>query len=189
MTIQIAFKRNDWVFHTGPWFRPFICVVVDESKCLDIPIWEFSTICEHLPFLLGYKLILRLLLIHRNLVSWRWYPWFWRLSFVMLMILVQWILRKTQNRLLQYHLGAQLDLCIFGALPPIQHFSNDICPLNFCARRSCFIDHPLLTSDFRQVPRRNFLQFFPFLVCRCFCCRKFHSLRHRHKFVNKIVVL
>ena len=32
-----------------------ICVVVDESKCLDTPIWEFSIICEHLPFLLGYK--------------------------------------------------------------------------------------------------------------------------------------
>ena len=30
-----------------------ICVVVDESKCLDTPIWEFSIICEHLPFSLG----------------------------------------------------------------------------------------------------------------------------------------
>ena len=30
--------------------------------------------------------------------------------------------------LLQYHRGEQLDLCIFGALPPIQHFSDDICP-------------------------------------------------------------
>ena len=46
----------------------------------------------------------------------------------MLKILVQWILRKTLSRLLQYHFGVQLDLCIFGALPPIQHFSNDICP-------------------------------------------------------------
>ena len=27
-----------------------ICVVVDESKCLDTPILEFFTICEHLPF-------------------------------------------------------------------------------------------------------------------------------------------
>ena len=27
-----------------------ICVVVDESKFIDIPIWEFSIICEHLPF-------------------------------------------------------------------------------------------------------------------------------------------
>ena len=48
-----------------------ICVVVDESKCLDTPILEFSIICEHLPFLLGYKLILRLLLVHRNPAIWR----------------------------------------------------------------------------------------------------------------------
>ena len=27
-----------------------ICVVVDESKSLDIPIWEFSIIMEHLLF-------------------------------------------------------------------------------------------------------------------------------------------
>ena len=33
-----------------------ICVVVDESKCLDTPILEFSIICEHLPFLLGYDI-------------------------------------------------------------------------------------------------------------------------------------
>ena len=32
-----------------------ICVFVDESKCLDTPILEFSIIREHLPFLLGYK--------------------------------------------------------------------------------------------------------------------------------------
>ena len=31
-----------------------ICVAVDESKCLDTPILEFSIICEHLPFLLGF---------------------------------------------------------------------------------------------------------------------------------------
>ena len=37
-----------------------ICVVVDESKCLDTPILELSIICEHLPLLLEYKLILRL---------------------------------------------------------------------------------------------------------------------------------
>ena len=48
-----------------------ICVVVDESKCLDTPILEFSIICEHLPFSLGYKLILRLLLVHRNQAIWR----------------------------------------------------------------------------------------------------------------------
>ena len=48
-----------------------ICVVVDEFKCLDTPIWEFSIICEHLPFSLGYKLILRLLHVHRNQAIWR----------------------------------------------------------------------------------------------------------------------
>ena len=32
-----------------------ICVVVDESKCLDIPILEFSVIWVHPPFLPGYK--------------------------------------------------------------------------------------------------------------------------------------
>ena len=46
-----------------------ICVVVDESKCLDTPILEFSIICEHLPFLPGCKPILRLLLVHRNLAN------------------------------------------------------------------------------------------------------------------------
>ena len=43
-----------------------ICVVVDESKCLDTPILEFSIICEHLPFSPGCKPILRLLLVHRT---------------------------------------------------------------------------------------------------------------------------
>ena len=32
-----------------------ICVVVDDSKCLDTPILEFTKICEHLPFLLGIQ--------------------------------------------------------------------------------------------------------------------------------------
>ena len=105
-----------------------ICVVVDESKCLDTPILEFSIICEHLPFSPGYKLILRLLLVHRNQAIWRWYPWSSLLSFEMLKILVQWLLHKILNRLLQYHHEVQLDLCIFGALPPIQHFSDDRCP-------------------------------------------------------------
>ena len=105
-----------------------VCVVVDESECLDIPILEFTTILEHLPFLLECKLILRQLLVLRNLAVWIWYPWLLLLPFVMLMILVPWILHKTPNRLLQYHLRLQLDLCIFFALPPIRHSSNDRCP-------------------------------------------------------------
>ena len=45
-----------------------ICAVVDESKCLDIPILECSIILEHLPFLPGYKQILHPLLDLRTLV-------------------------------------------------------------------------------------------------------------------------
>ena len=45
------------------------CALVDVSKYLDIPIWEFSTIVEHLPFSLGYKQILHQLLVLRTLGS------------------------------------------------------------------------------------------------------------------------
>ena len=62
MTIQIPLKRDNWVFHTGPMIWA-ICGVVDESKCLDIPILEFSTIVEHLPFWPGCKQMLHQLLV------------------------------------------------------------------------------------------------------------------------------
>ena len=47
-----------------------ICVAVDESKCLDIPIWQLCIICDHLPFVPAYKKILRQLLVHRTLAVW-----------------------------------------------------------------------------------------------------------------------
>ena len=93
-----------------------------------IPILDFSIILEHLPFLLGYKLILRLLLVHRNLAVWIWYTWPLLPSFVKLMILAPWILHKIQNHLSQCHLEVQLDLCIFGSLSPIRNSSNDRSP-------------------------------------------------------------
>ena len=61
--------------------------------------------------------------------------------------------------------------------------------MNCSVRRPRFIDHLFLTFDFRQIPRRIFLQFFPFLVPRWLRCQNFHSLRHRNKFVNYDVVL
>ena len=177
MTIPIPLKKNDWVFHTWTMILS-ICVVVDESKCLDTPIFDFSIICEHLPFSLEYKLILRLLLVHRNLAIWRWYPWSWPLSFEMLKILAQWILHKSQNCLLQYHRGEQLDLCTFGVLTPIQHFSDDKCPLmmkNCSARRPCFINHLYVTSDFYHVPRRFLNQFSHFLSTPAFAATIFKA--------------
>ena len=65
----------------GPLDLPYwtmiwaICALVDVSKCLDTPILEFSITSVHLPFLPGYKQILRPLLVHRNPAIWRWYPW------------------------------------------------------------------------------------------------------------------
>ena len=99
---------------------------------------------------------------------------------------------KTVCGHLGYHLGVQLDLCIFGALPPIQHISNDICPSvmqNDLLRPSSLLHHLFLTSDFCQVPRRNVLQFFQFLVHRCFRCRIFFGLRRGRKIVNQIIML
>ena len=72
---------------------------------------EFSIILEHLPFLPGYKQMLCLLLVLCILVVLILCPWLLRLSSVMLMILVQWILQKIQNHLSQCRLGVQFCLC------------------------------------------------------------------------------
>ena len=67
-TDSIQKERLGLRFWTVTWT---IGVWVDESKCRDIPISEFSIFCEHLPFLLGYKPILGPLLVHRNQAIWR----------------------------------------------------------------------------------------------------------------------
>ena len=93
-----------------------ICIVENESKCLDIPILFLFCVQKNgtSSIFTWYKQILHQLLVH-TLTVWIWSPWLWPLSFVTLMILVQWVLHKNQNRLLQHHLGIQLDLSIFGA--------------------------------------------------------------------------
>ena len=149
-----------------------ICVVVDESTCLDIPIWEFSIIWEHPPFLPGYKLIPRPLLVHRNLAIWRWYPRLLLLSLVMLMILVQWILHK--NRIVFYNITSEYNLTFVFLVLCLQFsifqmtYVHQWGEMNFCAFRPCFIDHLFLTFDFRQLPRRKFLQFFTSLSTAAF---------------------
>ena len=61
--------------------------------------------------------------------------------------------------------------------------------MNWCALHPCIIDHLCLTSDFCQVPRRNFLQIFLFLIHCCMCCGYLHGLRHRNRFVNQMKML
>ena len=154
---------------------------------------EFSIILEHLLFLPVYKQILRQLLVLRNLAIWIWYPWPLLPSFVMLMILVLWILHKIQNHLSQCCLGIQLDLCIFGALSPTRHSSNDRGP---SMKRSVlfyllFMLHQSLQICFWLccVPRRNLFKFLPFFIHCCFCCGYLHCLSHKNKFVYQIVML
>ena len=127
MTGQISFKKNDWVFHTGTMILA-ICVVVDGSICLGHSDLRFFINFEASSILPGCNQILHQLLVLRALAIWIWYPWLLLLSFEMLMIPVQWIPHKIQNHLSQCRLGVQLDLCIFGALSPIRHSSNDRCP-------------------------------------------------------------
>ena len=106
-----------------------ICVVVDESKMSGhSDLGFFKNLRSILHFYLGISRYLRPagIVPAHPVAVWIWYPWLVLPSFVMLMILVRWILHKIH--ISQYHLGIQLDLCIFGALPPIQHFSNDRCP-------------------------------------------------------------
>ena len=146
------------------------------------------------PFWPGYKQILRQLLVLRTLAVWRWYPWLLLLSFVVLMISLfgEYCVRP---RIVFHNIASEynstfvfLVLCLqFGILQmtDVHQWGK----MNFCALRPCFIGHLWFTSEFCQVPRRNFLQFFPFLIHRCFCCRNFHSLRHRNKFVNQITML
>ena len=108
----------------------------------------------------------RLLLVLHIPVVLKQSPWLVRLSFLMLMILVQWILRLILNHLSQCQLGARLCLCIFDIgfqlrileMTKIHQWRK----MNFSALSPCFIDHFFLVSDFGQLPCRNFLQFFPF---------------------------
>ena len=124
---------------------------------------------------------------------WRWYPWLFLLSLLILMILVRWIVHKIQNHLSQCGLGVQLDLCIFGALSPIQHFSSDRCPSvrrNELLRPSSLLHRsPLSNFWLLSGSTPQFSPIFPFFVHCCFCCLNFDDLKHRNKFVNWIIML
>ena len=194
MTIQISFKKNDWVFHTGPWFRPFVSWQTNPNVCT----FRFGifSIMEHLPFLPGYKQILRQLLVLRTLAIWIWYPWLLLPSFVMLMILFWKKLHKIQNHLLQHRLRIQLDLCIFCVFPPIQHFSNDRClsvRQNELLRPSSLLPRsPLIYFWLLSGPTLESFPIFPIpcpLLPLLLCCGNFHGLEHGNKFLYRTVML
>ena len=61
--------------------------------------------------------------------------------------------------------------------------------MNFCALRSCFIDHLFFVSDFRQLPSGCLFKFFAFLFpmqpLRSVC---FQRSRHWSKFVHQVFI-
>ena len=149
---------------------------------------------EHLPFLIGYKQILRPLLVHRNLAIWRWYPWLLLLSFEMLMILVRWILRKTLNRLLQCHLGVQLDLlyfCCFVTKSAFFKWHMSINGANWTFATDVLASSiaSFLLLTFVRFHAEMFSNIPNSLSTAAFAARNFYCLRHRNKFVNKIIML
>ena len=92
------------------------CASVGVSKYLDTPILDFLTICVHLPFWPGCKLILRLLLVLRIPGSLE----------IMSMTFVAVIcdaddscsVNTAHDHLSQCHLGVRLNLCISEIVVP-----------------------------------------------------------------------
>ena len=113
LTIEISLKRNDWFFHAGHHDLGRLCCGRRIQISWHSDFW-ISAISEHHPFWFECKQILRALLVLGILAILLWYPWLLLLSFVMLMILVQWILHKSLNHLSQFHLEVQVDLYTFG---------------------------------------------------------------------------
>ena len=169
MTVQIPFEKNNWIFHTGPWFLPF-CALVDVSKNLDILTLEFSITLMHLPFwtwvISGYCI---------SCLSWTSFkPWKMSITFAAVIwdanhpcsvntcvrtrILFYKSPRSTTLPLYFWYWGSSSEFFLRW-----QRSINDAkwtCP----SLVPCFMDHFFLVSDFRQLPCLDFLQFFPFLL-------------------------
>ena len=68
-------SRGGWVFHTGPWFGPFVSWQTNPSVWT-LRFWNPQQFVSIFHCGLGCKPILHLLLVHRNPTIWRWYTWF-----------------------------------------------------------------------------------------------------------------
>ena len=91
------------------------------------------------------------------------------------------------------HLGARLDLYIFGVLVPTPNVSDDKYPLmrqsvQFCPL-SLLHRSPLLCFWFSSPAIPRFSWIFPFFIHCCHCCLYFHCLRHRNKIVHQTVMM
>ena len=111
----------------------------------------------------------------------------------MLMILVQWMLHKILYHLLQCHLGVRTCLCTFwywGFNSEFLRWQRSINDAK-CTVLPSFLASLIISflfSDFRQLPCQYFLEFCPFLLQCYLCIWYFHCLRHKNKFVPRMVV-
>ena len=163
--------------------------MVDESKCLDTPILEFSIILEHLTFWPGYRQITALAAcpVHPgNLDFCCRHLWCWWTLFCKYCVRPRIIFHNVAS---EYNSACVLlMLCLqFGILPMTDVHQRG--KMNFNAFRPCFIDHLWFVSDFCYVPRRSLFKFLPFFIHCCFCCGYLHGLRHGNKFVYQIIML
>ena len=168
-----------------------ICVVINESKCLDIPILEFSIFLRHLPF---YLEISRYCVTCLFVASWQsgndihdfccchlWYWWFLLDKYcIRSRIIFHNVVSEYNSTFVFLMFCLQIDIL---QMTDVYQWDK----MNFCVLRPSFIDHLFFTSDFRQVARRNLFQFLPFFIHCCLCCGNLHGMRHRNKFVSQIL--
>ena len=169
-----------------------ICVVVDESKCLDIPNWEFSITSVHLPFWPGCKRILRLLLVLRIQVVLKivhdlcgchlWCWWSLLCKYCMRAgIIFHNVTSEYDSTFLLLKLRLQFRILEMTEV----HWWRK---MNFYTVVPCFSDHVFLDSDFCQLPCWYFLKFSHYFHC-CLCIRYFECLRHWNKLVHQVTML
>ena len=166
-----------------------ICVVVDESKCLDIPILELAKTLMHLPFwpvsadtasaacpehpgsLEKMSMTFAAVIWdadHPCSVNTAYEP---ESYFTMSP-------RSTTLPLYFWYSGSSSE---FWKMTEIRLWRK----MNFSALIPCFFDDFFLVPYFRQLPCRDFLQFFPFFLHCRLCIWNLQCLRHRNEFMHK----
>ena len=139
MTVQISLKRNDWIVHTGPWFRPFV------SNVSTFRFWNFQQFWSIFHFYQGTS---------RNCISCLscapWQSGYDTHDFCCCHLWCWWSLfseYRIRPRIIFYNITSEnnstfvfLVLCLqfsIFQMTDVHQWGK----MNFCAIRPCFIDH------------------------------------------------
>ena len=129
---------------------------------------DLGIICEHLPFLLGYKQILRPLL--------GWWALFSEYCIGSRVVFHN-VSSKHNSSFVLLELWLQLRILW---MTQVQQWSK----VNFSVVFLCLFYDLLLAFHFFYIPCWNCLKLFPFLLHCCLCIWNLHRLRHRNKFIH-----